>query len=133
MYILILIYTHGKFTQTHTQHMQASGIIGIEFGAQGPNFGVTSACAVGSHAIGEAMNTLRRGDADMMLAGTVVCMCGLSTWTDNHAYVTSHGCMRERGYMHLCTFNAYTMLPTFTMHAMLSIVIVVNNFYLHHS
>jgi len=47
----------------------ASGIIGIELGAQGPNFGVTSACAVGSHAIGEALNTIRRGDADMMIAG----------------------------------------------------------------
>jgi len=47
----------------------ASGVIAIELGAQGPNFGVTSACAVGSHAIGEALNTLRRGDADVMLAG----------------------------------------------------------------
>jgi len=47
----------------------ASGVIGIELGAQGPNFGVTSACAVGSHAIGEALNTIRRGDADIMIAG----------------------------------------------------------------
>jgi len=47
----------------------ASGVIGIELGARGPNFGVTSACAVGSHAIGEALNTLRRGDADVMIAG----------------------------------------------------------------
>jgi len=47
----------------------ASGVIGIELGAQGPNFGVTSACAVGSHAIGEALHTIRRGDADIMLAG----------------------------------------------------------------
>jgi len=47
----------------------ASGVIGIELGARGPNFGVTSACAVGSHAIGEALNTIRRGDADMMIAG----------------------------------------------------------------
>jgi len=47
----------------------ASGVIGIELGAQGPNFGVTSACAVGSHAIGEAMNSIKRGDADIMLAG----------------------------------------------------------------
>ena len=47
----------------------ASGVIGIELGAQGPNFGVTSACAVGSHAIGEAMHAIQRGDADVMLAG----------------------------------------------------------------
>jgi len=46
----------------------ASSVIGIELGSQGPNFGVTSACAVGSHAIGEALNTIRRGDADIMLA-----------------------------------------------------------------
>merc|ERR1711966_388207 len=47
----------------------ASGVIGIELGARGPNFGVTSACAVGSHAIGEAMHAIQRGDADVMLAG----------------------------------------------------------------
>merc|ERR1711966_224652 len=47
----------------------ASGGIGIELGARGPNFGVTSACAVGSHAIGEAMHAIQRGDADVMLAG----------------------------------------------------------------
>ncbi|KAL1499368.1 hypothetical protein AB1Y20_011575 [Prymnesium parvum] len=47
----------------------ASGIIGIEVGAQGPNFGVASACAAGSHALGEALYHLRRGGADMMLSG----------------------------------------------------------------
>ena len=38
----------------------ASGIVGIELGAQGPNFGVASACAAGSHAIGELAATLLR-------------------------------------------------------------------------
>jgi len=47
----------------------ASGIIAIETGAQGPNFGVASACAAGSHAIGEAFRFIQRGDADMMLTG----------------------------------------------------------------
>jgi len=47
----------------------ASGIIGIELGAQGPNFGVASACAAGSHAIGEAMRFIQKGDADVMLTG----------------------------------------------------------------
>ncbi len=47
----------------------ASGVIGIECGAQGPNYGVTSACASGSHAIGEAMGMIVDGHADMMLAG----------------------------------------------------------------
>ena len=47
----------------------ASGIIGIEVGAQGPNFGVASACAAGSHAIGEALRFMQNGDADIMLTG----------------------------------------------------------------
>src|SRR5664280_3423784 len=47
----------------------AAGVISIFFGPQGPNFGVVSACATGGHAIGEAWETIRRGDADIMLAG----------------------------------------------------------------
>ncbi|MCU0793117.1 MAG: beta-ketoacyl-ACP synthase II [Opitutaceae bacterium] len=46
-----------------------SGIIAIELGARGPNFGVVSACATGTHAIGESMHMIRRGDADVMIAG----------------------------------------------------------------
>lgn len=47
----------------------AAGIIGIETGAKGPNFGLASACATASHAIGEAMAAIKRGDADVMIAG----------------------------------------------------------------
>lgn len=47
----------------------ASGIVAIEFNAKGPNFSVVSACATGSHALGEALDFLRKGDADIMLAG----------------------------------------------------------------
>ena len=47
----------------------AAGVIAIVFGPQGPNFSVVSACATGGHAIGEAWETIRRGDADVMLAG----------------------------------------------------------------
>ena len=47
----------------------AAGVIAIVFGPQGPNFGVVSACATGGHAIGEASEVIRRGDADVMLAG----------------------------------------------------------------
>lgn len=47
----------------------ASGVVAIEVGAKGPNFGVVSACAAGTHAIGEAFNTIRTGRADVMLAG----------------------------------------------------------------
>jgi 3-oxoacyl-[acyl-carrier-protein] synthase II len=47
----------------------AAGVIAIVFGPQGPNFSVVSACATGGHSIGEAWETVRRGDADVMLAG----------------------------------------------------------------
>jgi len=47
----------------------ASGVIGIECGCQGPNYGITSACASGSHAIGEAMGMIVDGHVDQMLAG----------------------------------------------------------------
>jgi len=46
-----------------------SGLVAIEFGARGPNFGVVSACATGTHALGESAHAIRRGDADVMIAG----------------------------------------------------------------
>ena len=46
-----------------------AGQIAISFGMTGPNFTTVSACATGGHAIGEAWETIRRGDADTMLAG----------------------------------------------------------------
>ena len=46
-----------------------AGQIAINFGPLGPNFATVSACASSGHAIGEAFETIRRGDARMMLAG----------------------------------------------------------------
>jgi 3-oxoacyl-[acyl-carrier-protein] synthase II len=48
-----------------------SGQIAIANGALGPNFATVSACATGGHALGEAWEIIRRGDADVMLAGGV--------------------------------------------------------------
>jgi len=47
----------------------AAGEIAMKFGAKGPNMGLVSACASSGHAIGEAAETIRRGQADVMLAG----------------------------------------------------------------
>ena len=47
----------------------SSGYVAIATGARGPNMAVVSACATGGHAIGEAMETIRRDDADIMIAG----------------------------------------------------------------
>ena len=46
-----------------------AGQVAITFGMTGPNFTTVSACATGGHAIGEAVETIRRGDADTMVAG----------------------------------------------------------------
>ena len=53
----------------------ASGQIAISLGIRGPNYAVVSACATGSHAVGEAAELIKRGDADVVLAGgTEACM-----------------------------------------------------------
>jgi 3-oxoacyl-[acyl-carrier-protein] synthase II len=53
----------------------ASGQLAISLGLRGPNYAVVSACATGSHAVGEGAELIRRGDADAILAGgTEACM-----------------------------------------------------------
>ena len=47
----------------------AAGEIAMKYGAKGPNFATVSACASSAHAIGEAADAIRRGQADVMLAG----------------------------------------------------------------
>jgi 3-oxoacyl-[acyl-carrier-protein] synthase II len=47
----------------------APGQISIKFGAKGPNISSVSACATGTHSIGDAYHMIARGDADAMIAG----------------------------------------------------------------
>ena len=47
----------------------ASGHIALRFGARGPNYAITSACASGAHALGDAFALIREGRQDVMLAG----------------------------------------------------------------
>jgi 3-oxoacyl-[acyl-carrier-protein] synthase II len=47
----------------------ASGNVSIKFGAKGPNSAAVTACAAGSHSIGDAFKIIQRGDADVMIAG----------------------------------------------------------------
>jgi 3-oxoacyl-[acyl-carrier-protein] synthase II len=47
----------------------ASGYISIEFGLKGPNTTLVTACATGTHSIGEAFRVIERGEADVMVAG----------------------------------------------------------------
>ncbi len=47
----------------------AGGLVAIQHNMQGPNYAIVTACASGTHSIGAAMNTIKYGDADIMLAG----------------------------------------------------------------
>jgi beta-ketoacyl-acyl-carrier-protein synthase II len=61
-----------RVSPTFLQNMltdSASGHIAIALGLRGPNMAVVSACATGSGAVGEAFETIRRGDADALVAG----------------------------------------------------------------
>lgn len=69
----------------------AAGQISIMTGAKGPNYSVTSACASGSHSIGEALNYIRKGIADVMIAGgseSVVCGLGIGGFSAMKALST---------------------------------------------
>ena len=55
-----------------------SGQLAITLGIRGPNYAVVSACATGSHAVGEAAELIKRGAADAVLAGgTEACLIPL--------------------------------------------------------
>jgi len=47
----------------------SAGQISIIWGARGPNLSVTTACAAGTHAVGEAYRSVSRGDCDVAITG----------------------------------------------------------------
>jgi len=63
----------------------APGLISIQYGAKGPNFSVQTACAAGTHAVGQAFHMLRTGITDIMITGgvestvTPLCVAGFSS------------------------------------------------------
>lgn len=64
-----------KYTNVHKESIirnnsnRAAALIAKKFGLKGPNYTITSACASATQAIGTAYKTIRRGEADLMVAG----------------------------------------------------------------
>src|SRR4029453_16474472 len=47
-----------------------SGFNGIQLNGQGPNMAIVAACSTGGHNVGEAYETIKRGDADVIISGS---------------------------------------------------------------
>ncbi|MBN1325328.1 MAG: beta-ketoacyl-ACP synthase II [Alphaproteobacteria bacterium] len=59
----------------------ASGHVSIKYGFKGPNISIVTACATGSHSIGEGVRLIQHGDADIMICGGsegAVCKLGMA-------------------------------------------------------
>jgi len=77
----------------------AAGHIALRFGARGPNYATTSACASGAHSVGEALTLIRDGRQDVMIAGGAeapVCLLGVGGFCSMRALTTSFNDEPER-------------------------------------
>ena len=76
----------------------AAGNVSIQFGLRGKNINVVTACATGTHSIGEAFRSIQCGDADVMVAGgteaaiTPVGLAGFSALTALSTSTDPHRC-----------------------------------------
>jgi 3-oxoacyl-[acyl-carrier-protein] synthase II len=77
-----------------------SGHVSIKYGFRGPNHAVVTACATGTHAIGDAARMIMLDDADVMIAGGAegaVCRIGVAGFAAARALSTSYNDTPERG------------------------------------
>ncbi len=82
------VYGEGKnrvhpFVVPRLMHNAATSQLAMEFGLKGPSFTVSTACASSNHAMGQALQLLRSGAADVMLTGrseAMLCFGGIKAW-----------------------------------------------------
>lgn len=75
----------------------AAGNVSIQFGLKGKSLNVVTACATGTHSIGEAFRTIQTGDADVMVAGgteSSITSIGIGGFTALTALSSSNDCSR---------------------------------------
>ena len=82
------VYAEGKnrvhpLVVPRLMHNAAASHISMEFGLRGPGYTVSTACASANHAIGQACQLIRSGQADVMLTGgaeAMLCFGGIKAW-----------------------------------------------------
>jgi 3-oxoacyl-[acyl-carrier-protein] synthase II len=81
----------SPFTVPRLMVNAASGNVSIRFGLHGPNIAIVTACATGSHAIGEGARLIQQGTAEVMIAGgseAALCELGMASFCAARALST---------------------------------------------
>lgn len=90
----------SPFTVPYMITNMAAGMVSIQLGAKGPNSCVVTACATGTHSIGDAFKILQRGDAKVMVAGGAeasICPLGVASFCAARALAIGYNDAPQKG------------------------------------